>query len=162
MKKVVILVCLVLAAGAWYRFWYKPHSVEHSMIDGDTSSPDGSAPASDESASQAQAAQEARKVQTAISAGSSSGATSAGSSPSSENTSTGSSAAGALKAPAGDTISPNPPNGMIFAGTGHFQVYRQGNITWRVNTDSGQACILFATDSEWRKPRVYEHGCPNS
>jgi len=62
-------------------------------------------------------------------------------------------------APAGDTISPNPPNGMVFAGTGKYQLFRQGNITWRLNTDTGQTCIIFATDDEWKKPRVYRAGC---
>ncbi|HMH11850.1 MAG TPA: hypothetical protein VK578_01965 [Edaphobacter sp.] len=62
-------------------------------------------------------------------------------------------------APAEDTISPNPPNGMMFAGKGKYQVYRQGNITWRVNTATGQTCVLFATDEEWKKPRVYHAGC---
>ena len=60
---------------------------------------------------------------------------------------------------AGDTISPNPPNGMVFAGTGKYQLFRQGNITWRLNTDTGQTCIIFATDEEWKKPRVYRAGC---
>jgi hypothetical protein len=59
----------------------------------------------------------------------------------------------------GDTISPNPPNGMVFSGTGHYQLYRQGNLTWRLNTDTGQSCILFATDEEWKKPKVYRAGC---
>jgi hypothetical protein len=63
---------------------------------------------------------------------------------------------------AGDTISPNPPNGMMFAGKGRYQLYRQGNITWRVNTVTGQNCILFATDEEWKKPRVYRAGCGSS
>jgi hypothetical protein len=58
-----------------------------------------------------------------------------------------------------DTIGADPPNGMVFAGTGRFQIYRQGNLTWRVNTDSGTACVLFATDAEWRKSKVYSHGC---
>ena len=62
-------------------------------------------------------------------------------------------------APATDSISPNPPNGMVFSGTGHFQLYRQGSLTWRLNTDTGQSCVLFATDEEWRKPRVYHAGC---
>ncbi len=62
-------------------------------------------------------------------------------------------------APTGDTISANPPNGMMFAGRGKYQVYRQGNITWRVNTETGQTCVLFATDEEWKKPRVYRAGC---
>ena len=65
----------------------------------------------------------------------------------------------AAAAPATDSIAPNPPNGQIFAGTGHFQVYRQGNLTWRLNTDNGTSCILFATLEEWRKELVYSHGC---
>ena len=65
----------------------------------------------------------------------------------------------AAGAPATDTISPNPPNGMVFSGTGHFQLYRQGNLTWRLDTDTGQSCVLFATDEEWRKPKVFHAGC---
>jgi len=65
-------------------------------------------------------------------------------------------------APATDSISPNPTNGMAFTGTGKFQVYRQGDLTWRVDTESGRTCIVFATLEEWRKPIVYQHGCANS
>lgn len=65
-------------------------------------------------------------------------------------------------APATDSQSPNAPNGVAFAGTGRFQVYRQGNLTWRINTDNGTTCILFATEEEWTKPVVYNHGCGNS
>ena len=64
--------------------------------------------------------------------------------------------------PTADTISPNPPNGLAFAGSGRFQVYRQGSLTWRIDTDTGQTCILFATNEEWRKPQVYRHGCSTS
>lgn len=60
---------------------------------------------------------------------------------------------------ANDSISPNPPNGTVFAATGHFQVYRQGNLTWRINTETGRACVLFATQQEWKKPQVYRNGC---
>jgi hypothetical protein len=60
---------------------------------------------------------------------------------------------------AGDTISPDPPNGMVFAGKGKYQLYRQGNLTWRLNTETGQSCIIFATDEEWKKPKVYRAGC---
>jgi hypothetical protein len=66
---------------------------------------------------------------------------------------------GITATPASDTIPRNPPNGIPFAGAGKFQVYRQGDITWRLNTESGQACILFATQTQWRKTLVYEHGC---
>ena len=48
---------------------------------------------------------------------------------------------------------------MIFSGSGLYQLYRQGDITWRLNTDTGDACILFATDAQWRQWRVYQHGC---
>jgi hypothetical protein len=65
-------------------------------------------------------------------------------------------------APASDTISPNPPNGMTFSGSGRYQLYRQGNITWRLDTDTGRSCVIFATDDEWRKPRVYRAGCGKS
>jgi hypothetical protein len=59
----------------------------------------------------------------------------------------------------GDTISRNPQNGMVFAGSGKYQLYRQGDITWRLNTDTGWACVLFATDEQWAKARVFDHGC---
>ena len=71
-------------------------------------------------------------------------------------------AATPMAAPATDSIQPNPPNGAAFAGTGKFQVYRQGNLTWRVDTESGATCILFATMDEWKKPVVYNHACGNS
>ena len=64
--------------------------------------------------------------------------------------------------PVSDTVSPNPPNGLAFGGTGKFQWYRQGNLTWRVNTSSGSTCIAFATMEEWQKPIVYSHGCGNA
>ena len=64
--------------------------------------------------------------------------------------------------PLADTLSPNPPNGTVFAGTGKFQIYRQGNLTWRVDTNTGESCVLFATNEEWRKPQVYRHGCNRS
>jgi hypothetical protein len=61
--------------------------------------------------------------------------------------------------PASDTIRRNPPNGQIFAGSGRFQLYRQGDITWRLDTQTGYACILFATDTQWSQARVFDHGC---
>ncbi len=66
---------------------------------------------------------------------------------------------GAAAGPATDSIVPNPPNGMTFGGSGHFQLYRQGDLTWRLNTDTGQTCVIFATDEEWRKPKVFKAGC---
>jgi len=68
-------------------------------------------------------------------------------------------AAAALTPPSADSIPRNPPNGMVFAGAGKYQLYRQGDITWRLNTDTGSACIIFATDAQWSKSEVYNHGC---
>ena len=64
--------------------------------------------------------------------------------------------------PTVDTLSPNAPAGMAFGGSGKFQWYRQGNLTWRINTQSGSSCIAFATMDEWQKPIVYQHGCGNA
>jgi hypothetical protein len=69
---------------------------------------------------------------------------------------------GSAMPPATDSVAPNPPNGLAFGGTGRFQWYRQGNLTWRVDTHDGAACVAFATMEEWRKPLVYGHGCGNS
>jgi hypothetical protein len=65
----------------------------------------------------------------------------------------------AMAPPASDSIPRNPPNGLAFAGSGKFQLYRQGDITWRLNTQTGEACILFATDAQWHLRRVYNAGC---
>jgi len=58
-----------------------------------------------------------------------------------------------------DSQSANAPNGMRFGGTGTYQWYRQGNLTWRIDTASGRSCIIYATLEEWRKQIVYSHGC---
>jgi hypothetical protein len=55
----------------------------------------------------------------------------------------------------------NAHAGMVFTGKGRYQLYRQGKITWRLDTDTGYACILLATEAEWRKQRVYSNGCDN-
>lgn len=68
----------------------------------------------------------------------------------------------AASAPKSDSIAPNPPNGMVFAGKGTYQWYRQGNLTWRVDTTSGRSCIIYATMEEWRKQIVLSHGCGRS
>ena len=68
---------------------------------------------------------------------------------------------GSMAVPGADSLSPNAPNGATFTGKGKYQVYRQGNLTWRLDTENGQTCILFATEEEWRKPIVYSHGCNN-
>ena len=60
---------------------------------------------------------------------------------------------------ASDTLPPLSADGQAFSGSGKFQWYRQGNITWRLDTENGASCIAFATMAEWRRPSVYAHGC---
>lgn len=61
--------------------------------------------------------------------------------------------------PTTDTIAPNPPNHVAFGGTGKYMWYRQGDLTWRVNSDTGASCIAFATMQQWARPVVYQNGC---
>jgi len=61
--------------------------------------------------------------------------------------------------PAYDSLAPNPPNHVGFGGTGKYMWYRQGDLTWRVNSDTGAACIAFATMQQWARPLVYQNGC---
>ena len=62
-------------------------------------------------------------------------------------------------APVTDSQSPNAANGMRFAGSGSYLVYRQGDITYRLDTATGQSCVIYATMEQWRRPIVMSHGC---
>lgn len=77
--------------------------------------------------------------------------------PPAENT--GSSTTNHPAEPASDTLPVNPPNGMRFAGNGRYQLYRQGALTWRLDSVTGNTCVLFATEHAWRDPRVFSQGC---
>jgi uncharacterized iron-regulated membrane protein len=63
--------------------------------------------------------------------------------------------------PTANALSPHPPAGFVTPATQKFALYRQGDLTYRLNTQSGQACILLASEDLWRKPLVYQHGCGN-
>jgi hypothetical protein len=65
-------------------------------------------------------------------------------------------------APGSDTLAPTPPNGLAYAGTGKYELYRQGDLTFRMDTNTGASCVLYATLEEWRRPVVYSHGCAGS
>lgn len=61
--------------------------------------------------------------------------------------------------PLTDTRNPNAPNDQRLGVSGGYQWYRQGNLTWRIDTASGRSCIIYATMEEWQKSIVYSHGC---
>jgi cytoskeletal protein RodZ len=62
-------------------------------------------------------------------------------------------------APTRDSEPPNAPNGLRFAGSGTYQWYRQGDLTYRIDTATGKSCIIYATKKQWRDPLVYSNGC---
>jgi hypothetical protein len=66
------------------------------------------------------------------------------------------------KVPSLDSIPREAPNGALYAAAGKYQLYRQGDLTWRLNTDTGWACVIFATDTQWSKSRVWREGCRTS
>ena len=160
MAKRIFLIVAALMVGSALFYVYQRHRVENRFNNGEVATPDpagrGEDTASDngdgdaansrqENGSKRQAGRQAQVTSTVPA-----------------SMMAGSASAGSMAAPATDSLLPNPPNGAAFSGTGRYQVYRQGNLTWRVNTDDGKTCILFATDEEWRKPIVYSHGCRNS
>ncbi len=61
--------------------------------------------------------------------------------------------------PLTDSRSPNAPNDLRLGGSGTYQWYRQGNLTWRIDTATGRSCIIYATLEEWQKQIVLRHGC---
>ena len=64
--------------------------------------------------------------------------------------------------PVADSQTANAPDLSHFAGSGQYQWYRQGDLTWRIDTGTGATCIDFATMEEWKKPIVYRNGCHKS
>jgi hypothetical protein len=141
----VLLVCVVIGA-----FWlYKQHEAGSTLGNGTVTSADGSAvsgePQGTGGGRVSNQPPESSKAQTAQS--------------SNEPVVL---PANSTQVPAADTVAPNPPNGLAFGGTGRYQWYRQDNLTWRVDTTSGEACIAFATMDEWKKQIVYSHGCGNA
>jgi len=142
---VIVIVCVVIFGAVWYTHRSKAHAVNGGEFvvreqPADSAKANGGAPQTASSPQTAGTEQPAQTQEAGIAADAQADG-------------------GVLAPPAKESISRDPPNGMAYAGTGKYQVYRQGDITWRLDTDTGQACILFATDAEWRKRRVFQHGC---
>ena len=158
---IIIIVCVVIFGVVWYVNRSKTHAVNSGQVyvrgqAGDQGKTDAAAPA----ASSENSTDQPAETPAAAPAAATDAAPAEASAPAQSDSGTPQS--GAVTPPATDSINRNPPNGMVFAGTGKFQLYRQGDITWRLNTETGQACILFATNAEWRQTRVYQHGCGGS
>jgi len=44
---------------------------------------------------------------------------------------------------------------------GRFQVYTNGWRTWRLDTATGQNCLLLASEADWKKPKMQAQCCPD-
>jgi outer membrane lipopolysaccharide assembly protein LptE/RlpB len=42
---------------------------------------------------------------------------------------------------------------------GRFQIHQNGFRTWRLDTASGQDCILLTSDADWKKAATSLQGC---
>ncbi|MCU1322888.1 MAG: hypothetical protein JWM43_2537 [Acidobacteriaceae bacterium] len=160
MAKRILLIAAVLIVAGFLYVGYTTYDAKRAGENGDVTSSDSPSERSRPLSKAPGEAATATKPSTSNSPAYPSSDQSGKSSPDSElSPQPGTRIANTATPPASDTISPDPPNGMIFSGTGHYQLYRQGNLTWRLNTDTGQSCILFATDEEWKKPKVLRAGC---
>jgi hypothetical protein len=157
MARRILLIVLLLVLAAFVYVGYKSYDAKRSEASGDVFSRDSSpVRMKSDTTVPANSEDKAPGQQTVVYPAA---PTAQATQPLSDNPTPAAAPSGTTAAPGTDSISPNPPNGMAFSGTGHYQLYRQGNLTWRVNTDTGQTCILFATDEEWKKPKVYRNGC---
>ncbi len=43
---------------------------------------------------------------------------------------------------------------------GRYQIHQSGFRTWRLDTATGQDCLLLTSDADWKKPAVSMQGCP--
>jgi hypothetical protein len=159
MKRIVLIVAVVMVAVVSGFLWYSQRAKQRALESGDVYvRNEGAAPPATPAPSSAPSASTTVPEEVATNA-----KPSAASAPStvhaSETPAPHVQPQGAIAVPPGDTIQRNPPVGLAYAGSGKYQLYRQGDVTWRFNTDTGQACILFATDPLWSKARVYAHGC---
>lgn len=44
-------------------------------------------------------------------------------------------------------------------GVGRYQIHREGFRTWRLDTATGQICLLLTAEADWKKPEVESQGC---
>jgi hypothetical protein len=42
---------------------------------------------------------------------------------------------------------------------GRYQQYQSGGRTWRLDTATGENCLLLATEGDWKRPGVAAQGC---
>ena len=43
--------------------------------------------------------------------------------------------------------------------TGRFSMYHTSGRTWRLDSVTGENCLLLAQDADWKKPDISAQGC---
>ena len=43
--------------------------------------------------------------------------------------------------------------------TGRYQIHREGFRVWRLDTATGNICLLLSSDADWKKPEIAAQGC---
>ena len=146
--RLLMVVVVVIAGASWYLHWSKTRAMNSGEVHVREQPGNAAKTAAPEAASANQPAPPEDQA--------ANGADASGSQNSAQPQGAQSSV---YTLPASDTISRNPPDRTILAGAGRYELYRQGDITWRMDTATGQACVLFATEAMWRRSLVYAHGC---
>lgn len=44
-------------------------------------------------------------------------------------------------------------------GVGRYQIHREGFRTWRLDTATGQICLLLTSGADWKKPDIAAQAC---
>jgi Tfp pilus assembly protein PilO len=44
---------------------------------------------------------------------------------------------------------------------GRYQIHQTGSRTWRLDTATGQDCLLLTSNEDWKKPDVAMQECPS-
>jgi len=47
----------------------------------------------------------------------------------------------------------------IGKSVGRYQAYRQGYRTWRLDTSTGETCLLLTTEADWKNPETTARSC---
>jgi len=47
----------------------------------------------------------------------------------------------------------------IGKGVGRYQINKEGFRTWRLDTATGQICLLLTAEADWKKPEIQAQGC---
>ena len=60
---------------------------------------------------------------------------------------------------ANDELSALKHDAEVGKSVGRYQVHREGLRTWRLDSATGQTCLLLTSEEDWKTPGVKDEGC---